>query len=215
MRVNSKKTQMVCINGIRTDRVLTYIMANGEELESTESLKILGFHFGTSPDANLHVEKLLSKSYSKLWTLRFLKKSGMPASELRNVYETVIRPGTEYVSVVYHSFIPQYLSDKLEAVQKQAIKIIFGWDIDYQSFIDNGSIESLKTRRQEAVLRFALKAEASPRFGEAWFQKTPVLERDVRQSTRNKYVERHYRTERGRSNPIGVMTRLLNEHYRS
>ena len=213
MRVNSKKTQMLCINGNRTEKVLTYIMADGEELESTESLKILGFHFGTSPDANLHVEKLLLKAYSKLWTLRFLKKSGMPASELRNVYETVIRPGTEYVSVVYHSLIPQYLSDKLEAVQKMAMQIIYGFSIDYKKMVEDGTVELLSERRENAVVEFAKKAAESSRFGKKWFPEAPMRSREVRSTTRRKYKEMNCKTERARNNPVQYMVRKLNELY--
>ena len=201
MRVNSKKTQMLCINGNRTDNIRTYILANGEELESTDSLKILGFLFGRTPDANLHVEKLILKAYSKLWTLRFLKKSGMKVADLRKIYDTVLRPGTEYVSVVYHSLIPQYLSDRLEAVQKMAMKIIYGSGMDYRGMVQDGTIELLSDRREKAVLEFAMKASVSSRFGAKWFPLAPNKERAVRNTTHRRYVEHRCKTERARNNP--------------
>ena len=49
-----------------------------------------------SPDASRHVCGVIEKMYSRLWTLRFLKKSGMGKDELLKVYKTIIRPGAEY-----------------------------------------------------------------------------------------------------------------------
>ena len=123
-----------------------------------------------------------------------------------------LRPSAEYSSVVYDSLIPEYVSDKLESVQRQAMKIIYGWDINYQKLVEDGVIEHLKDRRREAVLRFALKAVQSERFGPSWFKLNPETDINLRPGTRNRYLERRCRTERGRNNPINVMTRLLNEH---
>ena len=104
------------------------------------------------------------------------------------------------------------IRDRLETVQKQAMKIIFGWDIDYDKLVQDGTIETLSKRRDDNVIKFALKATQSPRFGPAWFKETPITDREVRESTRLKYVEKFSRTERGRNNPIDYMTRMLNEH---
>ena len=62
------------------------------------------------------------------------------------------------------------MSEKLESVERQAFKIIYGWDVDYQKLVDNGKIETLKKRRKDAVLHFAFKAESSARFGSTWFK---------------------------------------------
>ena len=146
--------------------VNSYIRLNGnDEIESTDSLKLLGFHFNSNPDAVHHVKLLVDKFYSKLWTLRFLKKAGMPKANLMRIYENVLRPSAEYSSVVYNSLIPAYMSDRLESVQKQAIKIIHGWDINYEEMLREGTIQSLKQRRDEATLKFALRASQSARFG--------------------------------------------------
>ena len=110
--------------------------------------------------------------------------------------------------------IPEYVSDKLEAVQKQAAKIIWGWNIDYNDLVNRGIIETLKSRREENSLRFAIKAANSPRFGHIWFKKSPALGTELRPGTRNLYTEQICRTERMCRNPITYMTRQLNKHYR-
>ena len=215
MKVNSKKTQMLCVHASQNSRARSYInTADGGVITSADSLKILGFHFNSEPNANYHVEKIIDKFYSKLWTLRFLKRSGMDATNLLGIYCSIIRPSIEYSNVVYHSLIPEYLSNKLETVQRQAIKIIYGPSVNYDSIVERGLIETLKSRRETAVLKFANKVVNSPRFGQEWFTLTNIP-REARQSTRNRYIEKQVRTERGRNNPLHLMTRLLNEQHRA
>ena len=136
----------------------------------------------------------------------------MRKDDLLKVYKTIILPSVEYSSVIYGCMIPDYLSNKLESVQKQALKIIFGWDKDYNEIIASGEISTLAERRKEATLNFAIKTAASPRFGPLWFKKSPETEVEVRPTTRKHYVERFCRTERSKSSPINYMTRLLNEY---
>ena len=139
----------------------------------------------------------------------------MESKDLLIIYKTIIRPFVEYSSVVYHSLIPNYIAEKLERVQKQAIKIIYGWNVDYDQMIENGTIETLRSRRESTLLKFALKAEASPRFGPVWFKPSHDINRAIRATTRNKYLEPQYRTDRDKNNPISVLTRCLNEHYKN
>ena len=146
-------------------------------------MKILGFYFDNSPSAVCHVAEVINKFYGKLWTLRFLRSSGMGKDDLLKVYKTVIRPAVEYCSSVYHSLIPKYMSDKLERVQFQAMKIVFGHHLDYSTLIDMGKIETLESRRISACLRFASKAANPERFGNKWFPQNNVT-RAVRSTTR-------------------------------
>ena len=136
----------------------------------------------------------------------------MNKDELLNIFNTVIRPSVEYSSVIYNSLIPDYISDKLESVQKKAMKVIFGWNVDYQELLQNGTVESLKERRQKTSLQFGLKAAASARFRKQWFTETTNNGREVRPTTSKPYVEKICSTERSRNNPLAALTRLLNEH---
>ena len=133
----------------------------------------------------------------------------MKQGELPKVYNTAILPAIEYCSEIYDSLIPGYLSDQLEAVQKQAMKIVFGWGLDYIGLIESGRVKSLKQRRTEACLRFANKTLFNPRFGPIWFPLNSV-DRTVRASTRKRFKEEQYKTERSKNNPVQHMIRLLN-----
>ena len=216
MKVNSRKTQMLCVNACKNNTVTSHIYTDaGERINSSDSLRVLGFDFSAEPNAIKHVSGVIDRLYGKLWTLRFLKRSGMSESNLLSIYKDVLRPSVENSSTVYHTLIPDYVAEKLESVQKQAMKVIYGWNCNYGKLVEDGRISSLSSRREEAMLKFANKVAKSPRFGPIWFKETTVQDREVRPSTRNKYVERLCRTERGRNNPIVAMTRILNEQHRA
>lgn len=136
----------------------------------------------------------------------------MKPEDMCKVYRTVIRPVVEYAAVIYHTLIPKYQSLQLENVQKQAMKIVYGWNVPYSELVEDGRIETLESRREKAVLKFALKAE-SGKFGSKWFRKRSDINTDVRSTSRRKYFERQCRTERFRNNPINNMTRVLNNFY--
>ena len=115
---------------------------------------------------------------------------------LLEVYKSVIRPMADYCSVAYNSLIPNYMADKLERAQRQALRIIFGPGADVGKLVQEGRIETLKTRRDKKCLDFALNTLASSRFGKRWFQLNEIEGRNVRGSTRKKYVEKFTCNER-------------------
>ena len=213
MLVNSKKTQMLCIHPFAHYDVNTHIKYNNESIASTDDMKILGFTFDRRPNANGHVERLIEKFYSKLWTLRFLKRSGLQKEKLLEIYKSVLRSTVEYCATVYHSMIPATLSDKLEKLQRQALSIIYGWDVDMEALMAAKGIETLCERREKAVLNFALKNEDVGKYGKKWFCLSEETDRSVRSTTRRKYKMPICKTERMQSNPVTYMTKKLNEHY--
>ena len=85
--------------------------------------------------------------HCKLWTLTFLRRIGMDQWNLMKVYYTVILSLVEYCTDVYDSLVPKYLSDKLEAVQKQAMKIKL---CSAGKLIEDGVVNTLKSSRREA-----------------------------------------------------------------
>ena len=91
---------------------------------------------------------------------------------------------------------------------------MFGWNANYESLVENGTVETLYSRREKALMRFAKNAISTERFAAEWFTRSENLDRETRPTTRNLYVEQKCRTERGKNNPIQVMTRMLNADHR-
>ena len=132
----------------------------------------------------------------------------MDSENLLKVYRTVILSSVEYCSEIYDSLIPKYIADKLESVQRQAIRIIYGWRAGVDELMEQNKIETLQARRTRACLSFANR-NVNTEFGRRWFPLNRT-ERDARATTRRKYEEKIPRTERDRNNPIQNMIRLLN-----
>ena len=194
-----------------SSKVNSYIRTPAGIIESKESLKILGFTFSNEPNANAHVKILIEKMYRKLWSLRFLKRSGMRKEKLLVVYKSIIRPTADYCAVVYNSLIPEYLSEQLGRVQRHALRIIFGSNVDVDSKMEENQVEKLADRRYKKSVDFANKAVRSDRFGTKWFNKNQN-ERTVRNTTRKTYVEKFCKHESMRNNPLNVLTRILNDN---
>ena len=205
----------LCIHPCIHNDVSSHIVFEDEEIKSGESLKILGFTFDNKPNANKHIELLIERFYCKLWTLRYLKKSGLEEDRLLEVYNSSIRSAVEYCSNVYHTLIQQYQIDKLESIQRHALRIIFGYGCDIDQVMAAKNISTLENRREEAIIKFALKNEDKERFGKKWFQKNN--RRDIREASRdnNKYIIPFCRTERMEKNPIVNMAKTLNQHYKN
>ena len=213
MKVNSSKTQMLCIHPCVHNEVETHIRDEDKVINSLNELKILGFYFDRHPNANHHIRKTISKFHSKLWTLRFLKRSKLSQARLLDLYYSMVRSAVEYSSVVYHSMMTKTLSASLERVQRHALRIIYGWDQDIRTVMEVKGIQTLEERRQEAVLNFALKNEEKERYGKRWFRPNNNMQRNVRPSTGTKYIMPFCRTERALGNPVTNMTRALNAHH--
>ena len=110
--------------------------------------------------------------------------------------------------------IPTTMSEKLERMQRQALRIIFGWDVNVGEIMKIKDISTLRERREQAMLNFALKNEHTGNFGKRWFHPTPHETRQVRPTTRDKYVVPFCRTDRQKSNPLVKLTTILNNHYK-
>jgi len=72
-----------------------------------------------------HVEHIAQKATKRLYFLKVLKRSGLPSDHFLHFYVAVIWPVLEYCCCIWHHNITNKLSLHIEAIQKQAMKIIF------------------------------------------------------------------------------------------
>ena len=62
----------------------------------------------------------------------------------------------------YHSMLTKEQSDQLENLQKRVIKIIFGYNSNYDDILAIRSIPRLKERREKMFEKFAMKNSEIP-----------------------------------------------------
>ena len=119
MELNYKKCKQMFINFLKykgsDDENPIYVV--GKPVETVSSFKLLGVWISNDLSWNTHVDMVLKKANSRLYALRLLKKAGLQASHIVQIYISFIRSRIEYASPVWSS-IPKSLSDILESVQK-------------------------------------------------------------------------------------------------
>ena len=212
MKVNSLKTNVLCVNDALSYRPVAYIEdEEGERLalEPEGRLKVLGFHFGDTPTVRLHVQAIRSKFRQRFWTLFHLKKNGFSDEELLTVYKTCVRPVADYCDVVYHSLLTDELDEEMERMQDRALRCIYGAGISGRRMRAKSGISTLRARRIEHCDKFAAKCAASARFSK-WFPLTTGRRSGRSGVWQEEYKETFARCERLRAFPVHFFRRRPN-----
>ena len=103
-------TRLIVIGNNTVERVTTY--------------KLLDIIISNDLKWSEHIDYISKKASKCLYSLRILKKVGFNRDGILKVYLTTIRPILEYGVQVWQD-IPEFLSNKLESIQKRALRIIF------------------------------------------------------------------------------------------
>ena len=108
-------------------------------------MKILGFVFGTRPDAwaNLnHIKKYACRA----WAIRHLKKARIEEAKLVEIYKSLIRPIIEYSVQVYHHLLNKTQEDYVENMQMNSLKTKYGFETSYSDALEKSGLERLSVR---------------------------------------------------------------------
>ena len=211
MRINAAKTQLLNISDPRQSDIVSHIVADGVKVESVETMKILGFVFGKNPNVSEHVSYCINKFNKSIWALIHLKRAGIVEDTLLDIYKVMLRPHLEYCSPVFSPMLTKEQSDNLERQQRRAIKIIFGFDIDYNDLVIKKNVGTLADRRTLACGAFAQKLVASKRFEEL-FPLNSYREEMAELRSLKKYKEYNATTNRLYRSPLFSMRRFLNDN---
>ena len=204
MKVNEKKTALLCVSTHPSIDITSYITAGDATVESGKSMKILGFVLGSKGDMTEHVHHLMRKFGMTIWSLRNLKKAKMKEELMTDYYTMVIRPMIEYALQVYHFGLTVGQSERIEGFQRLALKIIYGFEVSYRVALERSGLERLADRQTKLCLSFAV----NPRY-DHWFPTNNRSEYNLR--TQKKFKEEFTATERRWRSPIFALRRLLNE----
>ena len=165
MKVNFSKTQAMVISEIKSYLLVAHFFdSRGDRVQPVENMKILGFHFSSSPDMTAQVNAIKKKFRSRTWILRHLGQRGFSKEDLVKVYKSVVLPIHDYCSCVYNSSLTLNQATALERLQAQALKSIFGYEHSYHSLLQSTGLETLQVRRNRRCKVFAQKCLNNARF---------------------------------------------------
>ena len=125
MRLNPKKCREMVINFLQFQPTqLGPLQLMGSVVKRVNSYKILGIHVANDLSWNKHIDYVFKKADKRLYALRLLARSKVPAVDLIAIYFALVRSILEYGSPVWAP-LPEYLSDVVEGVQRKALRIVF------------------------------------------------------------------------------------------
>ena len=211
MQINPAKTQLLCISANNNAEIRSHICVDGKKLESEKTLKILGFTFGERPSAHYHVDNLISKFNRSIWSIFHLKRAQLATHVLVTVYISMIRPILEYASNVIFSMLTKEDESRLEACQKRAMRLLYGFEVPYTDCLVMAKIKTLTERRKELFEKFSIKMSQSSRFEKKWLPKKHIDPDAMNLRKRKKYIEFASKTDRLYKSPVYTMRRLLND----
>ena len=121
-------------------------------VERISSYKFLGVIINENLKWNCHVDYITAKASKKLYALRLLKRGGVQEQDMLKVFRSSVRPNLEYAVQVWQDN-PDYLSDRIESVQKRALKIIYPNSL-YSQALSLANETSLFNRRELLCHKF-------------------------------------------------------------
>ena len=171
MVVNANKTQLLMVSDALNYKPEAFILdSDGTKIESTNKMKILGFHFSERPTVGAHIDKTTTMMGIRYWSLLHLKKIGFTNEELVKVYRSTILPLADYCCPAYHSMTSDLQDQQLEQTQVGALRRIYGYKIPANTLREVSGLSTLRERRINLTDKFARKCLTSDRFSK-WFPK--------------------------------------------
>ena len=208
MIVNESKTNLLCVSDSLNFKTSAFIKdSEGNDIECSSSMKILGFHLSDRTGVKTHVEEIAKKVRKKYWVLYHLRRLGFTEGELVSVYKSNILPIVDYCCPAYHSLLTDLQDQALERAQVGALRCIYGYGLSARKLREKAQLQTLRSRRIELTDKFARKCLQSERF-KSWF---PLKSGRVSaRKPEEMYQEEFAKCDRLRNSPVFYMRRRLN-----
>ena len=144
------------------------LMIAGKELEVVSSTKLLGLTVQSNLCWDIQVDVMVNKASRRLYMLNRLKRFGVPVKDLLSVYGSYVRPVIEYATPVWHGCLTIEQSNRLELIQKRALRIIIGTNnyTSYTEALELTGLPTLHSRRLQLCYKFAAGCTKSERYSE-------------------------------------------------
>ena len=171
MKINEEKTKLMLFNKATSVDILPEVRLTEDKLiEVVEESKLLGIMIRTDLSWKSNTSALVAKGYKRIWMLRNLKRFGAQDHQLIEVYIQQVRSILEMACPVWTGGLTLQEIKSLERVQKTAVAVIRGaHHTTYTEGLAQLNLETLKVRRENLNLKFALKSFKHPKFNK-WFK---------------------------------------------
>ena len=163
MVINTKKTHMVLFNPMKSIDVSPLgFKINGEEIGSVEEFKLLGLMLSSNMSWNAHIDYIIKRANSRIWTINRMKNRGVSNEILIRMYRLRVRSLLEYLAPVFTGALSQNHKVRIERVQKKYFRCIFGKDIfknkSYSEVCKLLCMETLEQRRIMLCITFVKRS---------------------------------------------------------
>ena len=187
MKLNPQKCKEMLMNFMEyPNTVIPPICIGNHQLERVSSFKLFGVKIRDDLKWIDHIDYIYCKAAKRLYTLRVLKRAGVANSNIVNIYKCSVRSISEYAVAAWHD-IPEYLSSKLESIQRRALKAIFP-GFGYKEALAMSGLPSLEVRRETLSRKFIVTWKLRPQANvySAPYNLRSGREKSVRQEVRTK-----------------------------
>jgi len=159
MQLNASKTKEMVISFSQKyhPRDLPAVALEGKDLERVTSAKILGVIISSDLSWDYHVDYVCSKANQRLYFMCLLRRAGATSKDMVKFYKSTIRSAIEYASPVWHTGLTADQSDRIEAIQRRALKMIEP-ALAYEEALTHTGMETLHARRESLAKSFFQKA---------------------------------------------------------
>ena len=100
-------------------------------------------------------------------------------------------------------------NNAIERMQRQVVKLAFGWANSYSTTCAQQGIKTLEERRKYNLDKFVAKSATNPRFADSWFPLRDLQGPNIRE--RRIFREMNARTSRYYNSPLAYMRRRAND----
>jgi hypothetical protein len=209
MKLNVDKTKNMIFNLSKGHQFTTDIKLDDKAIETVKETKLLGTVITDKLDWTKNTDKIVKEANKRMVFLHKSSKFTCNKSDLKKIYILQIRSKLEQSAVVWHSSLTQKCKDRLERVQKSALRIILGDQYSsYKNALEILNLQSLDNRRESLCLSFAKKCLQVEKFKSMFPRKDQGHRMKKRGS--EKFLIRSCFTERHKKSAIPYMQRLLN-----
>ena len=157
MKINPKKCAVLNYKFNKKPVSLPPVSIEGKQLCLVNNVNLLGAKLSDDLKWELNTQNIITKCSAKLYMLSKLKAFNVSRQDLVKIWTTFIRPIAEYVAPLWHSSITITEKEKIERLQKRALRIILGGDYPgYDNALDLLNLPSLKARREGLTKKFAM-----------------------------------------------------------